>query len=49
MKATDRREVVLGLTHSVGGVHDHHGRKHDSRQTGMTPTTAVAENLHPDL
>lgn len=46
MKATV--EVSLGLILSVGGTHHHHSRKPGSRQTGVTPTTAVAENLHPD-
>lgn len=49
MKATDKREVVLGLMRSEGGVHYHPSRKHGSGQTGTMPTTAVAENLHPDL
>lgn len=49
VKATDRREVVLGLSCPVGGVHSHPSRKYGSKQRGRTHTTAAAENLHPDL
>lgn len=48
MEPTYRR-VYWGLTVSEGGVHDHHGREHGSKQAGMAlDITATAESLRSD-